>query len=148
MLRKIMYTPANPSFTIWKWGLRGSKLYRYVFVMHTPDTWHDVPPSNFILTLERPVLIPSSSFLMLSAKRKSLKELFWKSLVWLVRGSNPQPPGHKADFLPTEPLCRLEYTINSSYLEFQGTLWNTSRYPYLDISELQNWGKNNSNNHI
>ena len=31
--RKIMYTPVNPSFTIKKWGLRGSKLYRHVFVM-------------------------------------------------------------------------------------------------------------------
>ena len=30
---KIMYTPVNPSFTIWKWGLRGSTLYRHVFVM-------------------------------------------------------------------------------------------------------------------
>ena len=28
-----MYTPINPSFTIYKWGLRGSKLYRRVFVM-------------------------------------------------------------------------------------------------------------------
>ena len=28
-----MYTPVNPNFTVWKWGLRGSKLYRYVFVM-------------------------------------------------------------------------------------------------------------------
>ena len=32
-LRKIMHTPVNPSFTIWKWGLRGSKYYRYIFVM-------------------------------------------------------------------------------------------------------------------
>ena len=32
-IRKIMHTPVNPSFTIQKWGLRGSKLYRYVFVM-------------------------------------------------------------------------------------------------------------------
>ena len=39
-------------------------------------------------------------------------------------------------------------TVDSDYLEFLGTLWNTSRYPYLDISDLQNWGKNNSNNHI
>ena len=39
-------------------------------------------------------------------------------------------------------------TVDSRYLEFQGTLWNTSRYPYFDISELQNWGKNKSNNHI
>ena len=28
-----MYTPVNPSFTIQKWGLRGSKLYRHVYVM-------------------------------------------------------------------------------------------------------------------
>ena len=33
--RKIMYTPVNPSFTILKCGLKGSKLYRHVFVMHT-----------------------------------------------------------------------------------------------------------------
>ena len=39
-------------------------------------------------------------------------------------------------------------TIDSRYLEFQGTLWNALRYPYLDISELQNWGKNKSNNYI
>ena len=30
---KIIYTPVNPSSTIWKWGLRRSKLYRHVFVM-------------------------------------------------------------------------------------------------------------------
>ena len=32
-IRKIMYTPVNPSFIIQKWGLWGSKLYRHVFVM-------------------------------------------------------------------------------------------------------------------
>ena len=31
-----MYTPVNPSFTIQKWGLWGSKLYRHVFVMVSP----------------------------------------------------------------------------------------------------------------
>ena len=31
--RKI-YTPINTSFTIQKWGLRGSKLYRHVFVIN------------------------------------------------------------------------------------------------------------------
>ena len=36
-------------------------------------------------------------------------------------------------------------TINQS---IQGTLWNTLRYPYLDTSDLQNWGKNNSIDHI
>ena len=38
--------------------------------------------------------------------------------------------------------------VDSRYLEFQRTLWNTSRYPYLDISDLQNLGKNESNSHI
>ena len=32
-IRKIISTPVNPSFTIKKRGLRGSKLYRRVFVM-------------------------------------------------------------------------------------------------------------------
>ena len=32
-IRKLMYTPVNPSFTTLKWGLRGSKLYGHVFVM-------------------------------------------------------------------------------------------------------------------
>ena len=32
-------------------------------------------------------------------------------------------------------------TVDSRYLEFQGTLWNTSRYPYFDISDLRNSGK-------
>ena len=29
-----MYTPVNPSFTIEKWGLRGSKLYRHDEFLH------------------------------------------------------------------------------------------------------------------
>ena len=29
----MMHTPENPSFTTLKWGFRGSKLYRHVFVM-------------------------------------------------------------------------------------------------------------------
>ena len=37
----------------------------------------------------------------------------------------------------SEALVRLLYTVDSRYLEFQGTLRNTSRYPYLEISELQ-----------
>ena len=32
-IRTIMYTSVIPSFTRKKWGLRGSKLYRHVFVM-------------------------------------------------------------------------------------------------------------------
>ena len=33
------------------------------------------------------------------------------------------------------------YTVESHFLLVQGTLWNTSKYPYLDISDWQNWGK-------
>ena len=33
------------------------------------------------------------------------------------------------------------YTVDSRYLELQGTHWNTSRYPYFDISELREWGE-------
>ena len=40
-IRKIMYTPVNINFTIKMWDLRGSKLYRYVFVM-----WYK-PPSSY-----------------------------------------------------------------------------------------------------
>ena len=48
-IRKIMYTPVNPSFTIQKWGLRRSKLYRHVFVMFVimafPGNLHAIKPS-------------------------------------------------------------------------------------------------------
>ena len=41
-------------------------------------------------------------------------------------------------------LSRTQYgkngTVDSRYLESQGTLWTASRYPYLEISELQKWG--------
>ena len=38
-------------------------------------------------------------------------------------------------YLPL-PLDYLYITVDSRYLKFQGTVWNTSRYPYFDISEL------------
>ena len=34
--------------------------------------------------------------------------------------------------------CTIQNTVDSRYLEVQGTLWNTSRYPYLDISDFKN----------
>ena len=39
-------------------------------------------------------------------------------------------------------------TVDSRYLEVEGTLWNTSRYPYFDISDFQNWDKYKSHNQI
>ena len=35
------------------------------------------------------------------------------------------------------------HTVDSRYLEVQGTLWSTLKYPYPHISDLQNWGKIN-----
>ena len=32
------------------------------------------------------------------------------------------------------------YIVDSRYLEILVTLWNTSRYPYFDVSDLRNWG--------
>ena len=37
-IRKIMYTPVNPSFTIQKWGLRGTKFYRRDVVTKAEQT--------------------------------------------------------------------------------------------------------------
>ena len=34
------------------------------------------------------------------------------------------------------------HTANSRYLEVKGTLWITSRYPYFDISDFENFAKN------
>ena len=43
-----------------------------------------------------------SKLYFLDAERQAKEQLvpFLKSLVWPGRGSNPQPPGHKADALP------------------------------------------------
>ena len=40
------------------------------------------------------------------------------------------------------------YIVDSRYLEVEGTVWNTAWYPYFDISDVQNWGKYQSNNQI
>ena len=40
--------------------------------------------------------------------------------------------------------CGIFWESSLIYLEFQWTLFNTSRYPYFDISDLQNWGNTNS----
>ena len=44
-----MYTPVNPSFTVEKWGLRGSKLYRYVFVIPVHKI-HETPHKQRIFS--------------------------------------------------------------------------------------------------
>ena len=37
-------------------------------------------------------------------------------------------------------------TVDSRYLEVERTLWTPSRYPYFDISDVQNSGKYPTNN--
>ena len=53
----------------------GSSMLTFRVLSHwniMPQTlWYDIPPSHIILTLSWPVPIPSSTFSMLSAKRKS-----------------------------------------------------------------------------
>ena len=44
--------------------------------------------------------------------------------------------------------CTFTVTVDSRYLEVEGTLSNTSRYPYFDISDLQNREKYQTNNQI
>ena len=55
-------------------------------------------------------------FLALQAKEQLMP--FLKSLGWLGRGSKPQPPGHKANTLPTEHLCR---KIREKHKHWAGT---------------------------
>ena len=53
-IRKIKYTPINPSFTMYKWGPRGSKLDRHDFVM----LWHSSRnPAYIILTPLNPIFV-------------------------------------------------------------------------------------------
>ena len=48
--KKTMHTPVNPSFTIYKCGLRGSKFYRHVFVMYFSkwDTMGNLSAKNVV----------------------------------------------------------------------------------------------------
>ena len=50
--RKIMHTLANPTFSFLKWGLRGSKLYRHVFMMNKFYCLHS-KLKNLYLYIER-----------------------------------------------------------------------------------------------
>ena len=58
-----------------------------------------------------------------------------------LNGNNrfPVSPIFYFEIMPIQ--CSYDVTVHSRCLEFQETLWNTSRYPYLEISDLQKWGK-------
>ena len=51
-------------------------------------------------------------------------------------------------YMLTAIFHKKQTTVDSHYLEVKRILWNTSRYQYFDISDLQNWGKYQSNNQI
>ena len=44
-------------------------------------------------------------------------------------------PNHSVS---SDDICKMEYAVDSCYLEVQWTHLNTSRYPYHDMSDLQN----------
>ena len=50
--------------------------------------------------------------------------------IHLFKAMTESDTNAKAEILAT-------YTVNSRYLEVEGTLCNTSRYAYFDISDLQ-----------
>ena len=60
----------------------------------------------------------------------------------LLRGKNTE------ELLSFTLMLFITNTVDSRYLELEGTLWNTSRYTEFDISDVQNWGKYQSNNQI
>ena len=82
-------------------GAQCSLLERCLIEISCPRymTWYS---SHIILT-------PGWAFLALLSKCWAPSErtagTILKYLVWLSRGSNPQPTGHKSEAVPTEPLC-------------------------------------------
>ena len=59
----------------------------------------------------------------------------------MMESKIPDKTAHVQDDLNLHMLRMFDGTVHSRYLEFKGTLWNISRYPYLDRSELRKWGK-------
>ena len=52
-------------------------------------------------------------------------------------------------FIIAKPWSNAQRNVQSTlFISNSKGLWNTSRYPYFDISDLQNWETNNSHNHI
>ena len=106
-----MCTPVNPSFTIQKWGLRGSKLYRHVFVINgKKESQLDQTPQNDLslktiyynsrINLK---LIDGQCFCYSTCgiagdkahfSRKHVSHLMIKPTKWHVRHAKTNQPGH------------------------------------------------------
>ena len=80
-----MYTPVNPSFTVFKWGFKGSKLYRHVFVMNKYKTLSICAGCTAVYTksIEMPDMQDKTSknfnyilFICLTSATQTLKSFF------------------------------------------------------------------------
>ena len=134
----------------------GSSMLTFRVLPHwniTPQTlWHDIPPSHIILTLSWPVLaLFSQCYFLYFRQAKEQLVPFLKSLVWPGLGSNPQPPGHKADAVPLShcagsPNMRkksLKYRINISLQQLTlspQNFWSAPPSLNLDMSTDANRG--------
>ena len=87
-----MYTPVNPSLTIQKWGLRGSKLYGHVFVMKAKGGNQKLSDENVMghSSLVEPTFCQYKSFLDETNATNTLTVIlslgvFCESAKWLLR---------------------------------------------------------------
>ena len=129
------------------WGLRVSKLYTYVFVMFCSPALYLEPTDTFytyVLQYSMWLSGSSESYGCSGWLYKSCQELKANGFYAPRRQRSPRDANMYSVINRYYRMYWLkENTVDSRYLEFQGTLWNTSRYPYVEISDLQNLGKMN-----
>lgn len=75
-----MFTPVNPTFTIQKWGSRGSKLYRRVFVMETSQLYTTYVWLRWILNIYFSILNLLVAMVANQIKGLSQKHVFCRKL--------------------------------------------------------------------
>ena len=67
----------------------------------------------------------------------------------VVQGKNNYPKFHHyLNIASDKMITEVIFSVDSCYLKVQGTLWNTSRHPFLNISDLQHWVKNKLKNKL
>ena len=156
-----IYTQNDPTFSLsdslygqWihtqKLQKHPRKKYLKCFVHHTL-IWRLDTPGSFLPFFTEEIFMTSCLLPCtpkLSEKGSTLKE---KDL--LPRETNSSLLKQILFHEENNNICEWHASVNvidiiSHYLKAQNTLLNTSKYLYLNISDLQNWGKNKSNNHI
>ena len=163
--------PCKPQFYYIKGGLRGSTLYGHVFVMFLKGLRVQESDQEVTQSCLPFVDVGKSTQCIQSPKYRLYTVHMKTSMLWISIGTvtfrlghlrwSCHSPRHGQCFFghtcmqtavtdqtaQTHSLIRVVLvfldttTVDSRYLEFQGTHWNTSRYPYLDISEVREWGK-------